>query len=69
MHILHYTPDVCASAQVCNPVTTGHILNRDEHKIQYSGVMHASPHEQCVFAQLFCPTSQRNSYKNEAAFL
>jgi hypothetical protein len=62
----------------CNRVThscrcahppLGHMLYRDERQIQYSGVMYVSPREQCVFTQLFRPTSQRNSYKNEAAFL
>ena len=57
-----------ASARVCDPVTTGHMLYRDEHKIQYSGVMFVSPCKQCVFMQLFRPTSRRNSYTNEAAF-
>ena len=39
-------------APLRDPVTTGHILYRDECQIQYSGVMYVSPHEQGVFAQL-----------------
>ena len=57
-----------ATAWVCDPVTTGHMLYRDERQIQYSGFVYASPREQYVFMQLFRPTSWRNSYKNEAAF-
>jgi len=41
-------------------------LYRDERPIQYSGVMHVSPHKHSVFVQLFQPISQRNPYKNEA---
>jgi hypothetical protein len=67
-HNLHYALDVCASEIMCDPVTTGHMLYGDKHQIQYSGVMYVNPYEQCVFMQLFHPTSQKNSYKNEAAF-
>jgi hypothetical protein len=68
MCILHYAPDVCASGWVYDPVTTSHMLYRDERPIQYSGVMYVSPHKQRVLVQIFCPTSWRNSYKNEVVF-
>jgi hypothetical protein len=39
------------------------MLYQDGHPIQSSRVMHVSPHEQRVFVQLFCLTSQRNHTK------
>ena len=44
-------------ALVCDSVTTGHMLYRDERQIQYSGFVYASQREQCVFMQLFRPTT------------